>query len=273
MTLSRPPKAALRPFVDLIWASDGNPAAIPPQPAKELVLPTGATHLVFRLGNTPLQIYSAPDDTVGRKFGTSLIGGPRAQPYIKDISNPEPTVGILLRPGAAELMLGVTAMELAGRHTRIEDIWPSSRLNEIRTRLQEAPYPAERLIIIEDILVACLPRIRGVNPLIIHSLDQFRLSVPVGDVVVESGFSHRYFSRIFREAVGMSPKKYCRILRFGRVLERMQSEPDIGWADLAIAEGYADQAHMNREFREFANLTPSTYRKAAPPAPRHVPLY
>lgn len=272
MRLSRPPLAALRPFIDLLWVSDGSADAKSSKAAKELVLPTGATHIVFRLGDTPLKIYSAPDDTNGQKIGTSLIGGPRDIPYIKGISDPEPTIGILLRPGAAELITRVPAIELAGKHTKIEDIWSPTQLDKIRTRLWETPHLEERLTVIEEVLLARLPRLRGLNPLIIQALDRFRLSAPVGDVVAESGYSHRYFSRIFTEAVGLSPKKYCRVQRFGRVLDRMQRAPDINWADLAYAEGYADQAHMTREFRAFTTLTPGEYRHAAPSASRHILL-
>jgi AraC-like DNA-binding protein len=68
------------------------------------------------------------------------------------------------------------------------------------------------------------------------------------------------------------PKTYCRLLRFGRVLDRLTVEPGIGWADLAAAEGYADQPHLNREFLEFAGLSPGCYRQRAPIFPRHVPV-
>jgi AraC-like DNA-binding protein len=259
MMLSRQPRAALRPFVDQIWASDGaeEPEAL--KAAKELVLPTGAMHIAFRLGETPLRLYSDPDDLIGRDVGTSLIGGVRTEAYVKDISNPEPSVGIMLRPGAAELISGAPARALAGNHTKLDDIWRRSQLEEILERLLEEQRLAGRLAIIEDVLASRLPRIRGINPLVAHSLERLAATVRIGDVVAESGFSHRYFARTFAEAVGLPPKTYYRILRFGRVLRRLKSDPETGWADLAIAEGYADQAHMNREFREFAGVTPGQY--------------
>jgi AraC-like DNA-binding protein len=258
--------------VELVWASDGSLAAKPAAPSKEIVLPSGATHLVFRTGSSPLRLYSSIEDAQGDIIGRALIGGPRTGPYIKDTTTSEPTVGVMLRPGAAELLLGTSAVDLAERHTNLEDVWPRACLDEIQNRLQSEPTLAGRLALIEQFLLACLPDMRGIDPLIMHSIEQFRLAAPIGEVVANSGFSHRYFTKVFTEKVGLRPKAYCRILRFSHVLDRIKADPDISSAELAIAEGYADQAHMNREFRAITSLTPGAYRRSAPQSPRHIPV-
>lgn len=269
MNLTRPPKPALRPFVDLVWATDGG---APPASGREVVLPTGAMHVVLRLGDRPLRLFADALDTVGETVGCAIIGGPRARPYLRDVSMPAPGVGALLRPGAAALLVGAPAGALAGVHTSLADAWGAAAVAEIRDRVSEAALPSERLDLFEAALAARLPRVRAVNPLVAHALARFQACSPVGAVVRESGYSHRHFTAVFHEAVGLKPKTYCRVLRFGRVLDRLAAEPAIGWADLAAAEGYADQAHLNREFRAFAGLSPGSYRRRAPGLPRHVPL-
>ncbi|WP_395016554.1 helix-turn-helix domain-containing protein [Dongia sp.] len=74
----------------------------------------------------------------------------------------------------------------------------------------------------------------------------------------------------FSASVGLSPKRYARLARFGRVLLRLEKQPDTGLAEIAQAAGYADQAHFNRDFRDFAGISPGEYRKAGG-AGRHVP--
>jgi AraC-like DNA-binding protein len=218
MKLSRPAKPSLRPFVGLIWASTSEPIGNAPARRKELVLPTGATHIVLRLEDAPLRLYDDLADDLGHDVGTALIGGPRASPYIKDVSKPVPTVGAMLRPGAIELLFQVPAIELAGSHARIEDLWPRPLLADIIDQLREEPQLSDRLNLLEDILLSRLPYVHGIHPLVAHALQRFDASANVGEVVTETGFSHRHFTRTFTASVGLTPKTYCRIRRFGRVL-------------------------------------------------------
>jgi AraC-like DNA-binding protein len=97
-----------------------------------------------------------------------------------------------------------------------------------------------------------------------------RATSAVNDVVRASGYSHRGLVAIFRRAVGLTPKRYCRVLRFQRVLRRIAADREAAWADIALAAGYSDQPHFAREFREFTGVTPEAYRRAFSGATHHV---
>ena len=75
-----------------------------------------------------------------------------------------------------------------------------------------------------------------------------------------AGYSPRHFNALFRAAVGLTPKHFHRVNRFTAVLRSLAKGNVAGLADLAASTGYADQAHMSREFREFAGITPTQYR-------------
>lgn len=271
MPLSRPPKNLLRPFVHKLWASGSGQAASGGS-AREMMLPSGALHLVLRLEDKPLRIYCHRDDAEGFTVSAAVIGGPRSEPYIKDVSRPVPSVGAVLMPGAAELLVGAPAAVFANRHVALEDVWTASAVAELRERIWAESTARRRLDLFEAALVARLPRLRGIDPMIARALAGFEAGASVGVVVGQSGYSHRHFARRFTESVGLKPKTYCRLLRFGRVLDRLSSGQAQGFAELAAETGYADQAHLTREFRRFAELSPGRYRRLAPRFARHVGL-
>ena len=225
-------------------------------------------HLVFRLGGDRLRLFRDAEDTTGRIVGDALVGGARASYYIRESSGALYSVGAQLRPGAAQALFGLPADELADHHTSLGDLWGQTAAS-IHDRLSETDCSESRLDLLEAILAAKLPAVRGLHPAVAGALQQFSQMSSVQDVVRHSGYSHRTFISLFTRSVGLTPKRYCRVLRFRRALERSSAGPP-ALIDLAGAAGYSDQAHFTREFREFAGMTPSEYRRAAPRFAYHV---
>jgi hypothetical protein len=63
----------------------------------------------------------------------------------------------------------------------------------------------------------------------------------------------------------LTPKTFARVRRFTRALRRREREPSLGGAGLAAACGYVDQAHMTRDFQEFAGSSPAAlWRRGLP---------
>lgn len=66
MVLKRAPRPALRPFVQVVWATDEVQGPRPFLAHREHVLPTGQAHIALRLSDDPLRLFDAVDDTSGR---------------------------------------------------------------------------------------------------------------------------------------------------------------------------------------------------------------
>lgn len=270
MMRTRDPGPALRPYVQTLWAtppSRSRGAA----PTRERVLPTGAVHVVFRMTDDPLRIYDDVEDATGTAVARSLVGGARARYYVRSLSEPTPSVGVQLRVGAAECLLGVPAGELAGRHVSLFDLWGAAA-EHVREQLFEAGSPERQLDLLESLLMERLSRVRALHPAVAEALARFRTAPDVRAAVRATGYSHRRFVELFHCSVGLTPKLFCRIRRFQGALERLVAAPGASWAELAAASGYSDQSHLHREFREFAGVTPGGYRQIAPSSPNHVPL-
>jgi AraC-like DNA-binding protein len=270
--ISRLPGPRLSPFVKILWASDQSDSAWSVAADRERVLPTGGMHLVFRLSDHPLRLFNDLDDPVGYRVGHSIVGGARSSFYVREISQPVSSVGAQLRAGTAALLFGVPAGELAGRHTPLEDLWGRSAV-EARERLIQAGTPQRRLDVLEALLAARLPTVRGLHPAVAQALERFSTTADVRLAVKESGVSHRRFIALFHRGLGLTPKLYCRVLRFQEALEQVAGRAAASLVEVALDAGYGDQAHFNREFREFAGVAPGEYRKLAPAFPHHVPIH
>jgi transcriptional regulator GlxA family with amidase domain len=93
-----------------------------------------------------------------------------------------------------------------------------------------------------------------------HQIDASAGLARVGDVARALGMSRKHLNTLFRDHVGMSPKGYAGLVRFDRLTQRLWCSPNPSWADLALASGFADQAHLAREVRRFSGLSPTGLR-------------
>ena len=72
-------------------------------------------------------------------------------------------------------------------------------------------------------------------------------------------YSERHIHRLFLGHMGFSPKHYSRIIRFQSALFEMLNAPEKNNSDFIKCLGYSDQAHFQREFKEFTSLTPRQF--------------
>jgi len=161
MLIRRMPKPALRPFVRMLWASDGKDLATTPH--RERVVPTGTMHLAFRLSDHPLRLFEDAAATLARIVGHVVVGGARSSFYVREVFGGERSVGVQLHPGAAAVLFGVPCDELAERHTPLEQVWSPTALR-MRDRLGATGNLEEQLDVLESMLAARLPRVPFVAP-------------------------------------------------------------------------------------------------------------
>lgn len=260
--MQRAPTALLRPFVRTLWATEGDEAG--GDASIEHVLPTGTMHVVIRLSDVPVVVF---EGDVPRVIGPAVIGGARSTYYAKRVT-PSASVGAQLLPGAASLLFGVPASELAERHTPLGDVLAGA--TSLRDRLGEARSLAARLDAFEAYLLERLPSLRPPHPAVAEALARIGRE-SVADAVRRSGYSHRGFVALFRGAVGLTPKVFARVMRFQRAVDHVRS-PGVSLAAAAHDAGYADQAHFSREFGAMAGISPARYRDLRVASPNHVPI-
>src|SRR5215217_5782470 len=115
----------------------------------------------------------------------------------------------------------------------------------------------ERFQVMEEVLTR---RLRGSRkghpaiPLALHVLGPAGTGASIRDVAREVGMCRRRFSSVFAAQVGLTPKLFCRILRFQQARTLADQGPKLDWAQLASTCGYFDQSHLINDFQEFSGL-------------------
>jgi AraC-like DNA-binding protein len=138
-------------------------------------------------------------------------------------------------------------------------------------RLHDAPRWEARVAILDDFLVRRLDAAEPASPDVVwawHRLVDSDGRLPVGELCAKLGCSRKHLLRRFKEQIGVGPKTYARVLRFQRAVhmlghregangaDELGAGRELTWAEVALECGYFDQAHMNRDFRQFAGASP-----------------
>jgi AraC-like DNA-binding protein len=172
------------------------------------------------------------------------------------------TFGIRLHPARAAAFLGIPATRLANTLTPLGRLAPScdARVVEWLRGNPQADSAGDRAEL-EGLLMDHCRQSRTSDQTVVRAVDQLLAAhkpVTVVHLARELRMTPRHLYRKFVISVGTAPKRLERLARFARTWQAATMGPTLGWAELAYAHGYADQAHLVREFRAFG-ATPPTH--------------
>lgn len=253
--LKHAPRPPVSEFVEYLWlVSDA------PSHDQERVLPAGTLELVLNLHEDEIRIY---DDAGGcRSFSGTVISGAYGRPFVIDTREHAMTMGVHFRPGGAFPFTLAPPGELGDAHVDVEVLWGAAAVEELRERLASALTHRERFQILERALALRAVEAREARPVVQFALRALaRPDASVRELVASTGLSHRHFTNVFRDEVGMTPKLFARIRRFQRAIALASERSRPNFAALAAECGYGDQGHLIRDFAAFARATPAHYFK------------
>lgn len=179
-----------------------------------------------------------------------LVAGPDTLARVHESASPRPLTAVRLHAGRGPALLGVPADELGNRTTELADLWGARRARDLTERVAEGPSRE---------LAVWATTGPPVDPL----GDRLRALLAGGGSVAEAadalGYSTRQLHRRALPVFGYGPAHLARVLRLLRAVTDADRGTD--WATTAHRAGYADQAHLARDVRALAGVTPTALRR------------
>lgn len=236
------------------------------------VLPSGTAQLVIDLSGDGLCLPSPSPTGRSRGRASALLRGVDTTSFFLENDRPIYELGVDFTPGGAYPFFAPPASALQNVQTPLDALWGAQVVRELRERVAEAQTLAERTHLLEQELLRQMVRPLAHHPAVTTALRALSLPRQGGEqrdedghfaritqVAEAAGVSRRRLTQVFGEEVGLTPKQFARVQRFLATLRRIGAQQRIDWAQLALACGYYDQAHLINEFRAFAGVCPSAY--------------
>src|SRR5262250_1872951 len=226
----------------------------------ERLLPDGLAELVVNLHDRKIPVYDPRNIKRYETFPPAIVCGPHSQFFVIDTASQRDVVGVHFKPSGAYPFLGLPSTEIWNLHVGLDSLW-GRVAGELRERLLEAQTPHAKVRILEESLLAKSAAPER-HPAVAFDLRQFHRTPEaqkISSVTQQIGLSARRFIDVFQKEVGLTPKLFCRVRRFQRVLRVIGSRRPIDWAEIALTCGYFDQAHFIHDFRAFSGINPSAY--------------
>jgi AraC-like DNA-binding protein len=261
------PRGPLARYVESMWflsADAGRGGS-----GRLLMLPSGRIDLVITLDGATTAIWGSPeqaDDPAavpqqGSAASLRLLG---STSYVVGAEGQHGAVGISFK--AHGLRAFTLCRDALGDHAGtlclpLAHAWQSPVDSWIE-RLQQAATPAAMFQLLEGMLWSTLRAPPAHAEQIEHAVTL--LSDPftprrVSAVAEDVRLGRRQFEHLFREHTGLTPKTFARVMRLRSAAQLMRRRGAGRWTDAAALCHYSDQAHLVREFRQLAGMTPTAY--------------
>ena len=256
------PSPRLAPFVECVWTLEGHASELGPE--EQPVLPDGRPELIVHFADPFDRV--AADGRRERQAAVLFAGQLDAQLVLQPTGRIS-VLGVRFHPFGAAALLRDSQVRLVGRTIGLGEVEPGLQrgISSVRAMTDSAQQARPQ---VESLLLRTLdpsrldPRVRFTSAAILAS----RGRTSIDALARETSITRRHLERRFLDAVGLSPKRLARIIRFQHALELLQQPVDrSAGAATAAACGYADQSHFIRDFRTLAGCSPSEHlmRQAA----------
>jgi len=221
------------------------------------VMPDGYAEIIFYFGS----LYSISPDGSLQPLPSPFMMGLLDQPVPFSTINRLEIIGVRCFPWTVfdllELPSGKKAVHffehpVARLQSTLSELVKAGRIEEAISQLQQYFLDAHSHVAGSSMLAKAGVAMRKANG-----------NMPVREVAAAAHATVRTLERNFKQSSGHTVKDVSGLMRFEQVRNQLWRDPDSNLAGLAAEFGYADQAHLSKEFKRYSGATPSAFARKA----------
>lgn len=244
-------------FIHLIWEQYSN------EKSSWKILPSGYVELIFRISTNFAvdnnRSYLKKTEATGN---FCFLSGLHTKPLYFSF-NKFHFIGIQLNPIAVKALFGIPTNEL--RNNAIEGEAIVKSLNKIEDILKSERTFYKKAIFLENFIYSKINESNDLHMAVrlsrlVKKLTHHKILGEKIDLESCLGYSRTHSFRIFNEWFGHSSVNTLKLLQFAQTINHLHSSTG-RLNEAALQNGYFDQSHFIRSFKEFAEMTPGTYKK------------
>ena len=260
LELKAPPP--LDDIVHCFWFLRG---AFPAGGEPQTVVADGRLEIILHLAEP----FSRVDTEGSAKQADALVSGQLTAPIRLAGNGPGDVVGIRFRTSAAASVLRLPLADLNDRVEPLTDV--SRRLSmDLLRAARSREQPVARVSAIARAL--CRYVSRSPDSLAARATSALEAAHParIETLARSLGTTTRTLERRVTLATGLPPATLRRVIRFRRAFRMLDGAPRGTWTEVATRSGFADQAHLIRDFRQFAGAAPTDFFADEPDLARAI---
>lgn len=249
------PCPELQPFIKCFWSLEDEKQD---EPVKQRVLPDGCMEMIFHYGDHYQQYFEDGSSIIQPK---SFLFG-QITKYIEIA--PTGISGIIsarFLPDGISPFLHMPLTALENRAVPIKEIFGEGG-KSLEEQVINANDTNKRIKLIETFLLSKLSEQRTIDAITTSCIDlifQSQGQIGSAELADKMNINRRKMERKFISAIGMSPKQLARVARLQATLKMLERKSTSTLTDVAYENGYYDQSHFIKDFREFTGMSPKYF--------------